>query len=210
MLITANAKRSEIGGRLHIKIAFVSDCVAKAGRRIVRGRRARRKNAGAAAETPKENRDIWFCCLMKQLEGQCKNETSILVSQKPLETVYAHNAGTINDKSTKAARGYWMPEMLVGPLPSEEDALRFKKNWMNKSRGISSKRQFGIDQSEKWRRQYPFLRCYDKRCIPAKYNAFLVDLGMPELCVPAHSLAIMNHRLLGCLRDHENTPPKRR
>ena len=135
---------------------------------------------------------------MKQLDGQCKNETSIQVSQNPLTTVYDHNAGNIDDKSTKAARGHWMVEMIVGPFADEENAEKFKDHWMERSRGIISKRKFGIQLASDWRIDFPKLRCFDKRLVPVDYNAFLLSANLKELVVSTHLLSLMKKHL----RDH--------
>lgn len=190
--------------RTRIKVSFQGDTPAvqrsQGGKRkVVRGKRRSGKSTSDTATSP-PGPGMWFCCLMKQLDGQCKNETSIQVSQKPLETVYQHNAGTANDKSTKAARGHWMPEMLVGPLPSQKDAELFKKQWMQKSRGIVSKRDFGKLQAREWRETYPALRCFDKRLVPCDYNDYVSIVGMPELRVSNASLVAMKKRLQQCIR----------
>jgi len=183
------------GRTIHIKFAFTGDACVKKARRIARGRRRKRKEPVEPAEPRDEN---WFCCLMKQLDGQCKNETSIQVSETPLATVYDHNAGNVDDKSTKAARGHWMPEMIIGPFARLEDAQKFKDGWMDRSRGIISKRRFGIQQTVDWRQTHPNLRCYDKRVVPRDYNEFLGFFDMYELAVSKHLLSVMWHQL----REH--------
>ncbi len=120
---------------------------------------------------------------MQQLEGHSKNETSILVSQLPTKTVFEHNTGIINDKSTKAARGHWMIEMLVGPFVAHDDAARFRATWMDQARGILSKRRFGKTQANKLRGTHPKLRCFDKRLIPEHYNEYLIAHDMAAMCV---------------------------
>lgn len=199
-------------GGVRIRVAFVSDVPERKPARRKAIRRGRRR-AGAERKALSEQRQqeeeeeegLWFCGLMKQLEGQCKNETSIQVSQRPLQSVHQHNAGKINDKSTMAARGHWMPEMLIGPLPTCAEAERFKRTWMQKSRGIVSKRDYGITQAREWRAQYPDLRCYDKRRMPVQYNKFLDMANMPQLKVSEYALATMTRKLAECL--HLNDAP---
>jgi hypothetical protein len=160
-------------------------------RRFLRGRHRRhqrqQQHEQGVGTHSSSHPEQWFCLLMKQLDGPCKNETNIQVSQHPLLTVYEHNTGVVSDKATKAARGHWMPEVIVGPFTTKEYAVEYQQNWSTQSRGVMSKRKLVLDLTDSWRRAHrdqPLLYVYDKRIIPLDYNDYLNRNGLVQLQVP--------------------------
>jgi hypothetical protein len=129
--------------------------------------------------------ETWFCYLMKQLGGHCKNEANIKVAREPYADVDSHNRGDVNDKATKPAKGLWQVEMIIGPFPRELDATQFRMEWMLASRGMSSRRDCGIKMTMKKRLEpgYENLFCFDKRLVPYPLNTYLITNGMDFLCV---------------------------
>jgi hypothetical protein len=129
--------------------------------------------------------DAWFCYLMKQLGGHCKNEANIKVAREPYADVDSHNRGDVNDKATKPAKGLWQVEMIIGPFPTEREAAHFRMEWMLASRGMSSRRDCGIVMTNEKRQEpgYENLYCFDKRLVPYPLNTYLICHGMDFLCV---------------------------
>ncbi len=140
----------------------------------------------------KDDKD-WFCYLMKQLGGPCKNEANIKVATEAFTDVYRHNVGEINDKSTKPARGLWQVEMIIGPFGNENAASVFRREWMEESRGIESRRQRGIKLAESY--VYAPIRCYDKRVVPLDLNCWLDRHNMSCLKLPEVALTRFYSRL---------------
>lgn len=126
----------------------------------------------------------WFCYLMKQLGGHCKNEANVKVSDEPYKDVCGHNRGDVNDKATKPARGLWQIELIAGPLYSSEDVEKFREAWVITSRGLNSRRTRCVELVEQWRAEgYTDLHCYDKRLVPHPLNTFLKNAGLEYLQV---------------------------
>lgn len=126
----------------------------------------------------------WFCYLMKQMGGHCKNEANVKVSDEPFKDVCGHNRGDVNDKATKPARGLWQVELICGPFYDEEDVLSFREELVATSRGLNSRRTRCIDMVEKRREKgQADLYCFDKRLVPHPLNRFLQSIGLDYLQV---------------------------
>ncbi len=150
---------------------------------VLRRRRASPSTvATTMAQAPVE--DPWFCYLMKQMGGHCKNEANVKVSKEPYKDVCGHNRGDVNDKATKPARGLWQAELICGPLYSEEEVCRFREILVITSRGLNSRRSRAFEVVEEWRAKgYTDLYCFDKRLVPHPLNPFLERIGLVYLKV---------------------------
>ncbi len=100
-----------------------------------------------------------WCFMMVNFEPNQKINTHISDSKSPPVTVAKHNAGQVKgSKSTKAAAGSWILDMIIGPFLTSEAASRFAQRWRSNSRGIQSRRKRGLMLSHEER-----LTCYNRR-----------------------------------------------
>jgi hypothetical protein len=126
----------------------------------------------------------WFCYLMKQLGGFSKNLANIKMSPQPYVDILSHNRGDANDKTTKPAKGHWQIEMLIGPLEKDESE-HIKKEWMATSRGLTSRRERGLEIVLELRKHDPnrAVYCFDKRLVPIPLAPYLRRIRMECLGV---------------------------
>lgn len=148
----------------------------------------------------------FFCYLMKQLGGQCKNEANIKTSIEPYKDVCGHNRGDVNDKSTKPARGLWQVEIIAGPFDTLAEATIFREEWLGSSRGMNSRRLEGIRLTVEWRANgFSKLMCFDKRLVPHPLNAYLAEVNLDFLQVDARSYDALVESL-----DERRNPTRRK
>jgi hypothetical protein len=130
------------------------------------------------------DKEPWFVYLMKQFGGVCKNEANIKVAREPYQDVDGHNRGDFNDKATKPAKGLWQVEMIIGPFYCELHAKQFRVQWMLDSRGMSPRRDCGIEMVTEWRKcGHLELFCFDKRLVPFPPNNYLIENGLECLTI---------------------------
>ena len=137
----------------------------------------------------------FFCCLGKDLGSQCKNETHIFVSQKPIERLYNINMGNDSGHGTRATKQSWEPEVIIGPFPNEKVALDFKKNWMDHSRNIESKRRCGLELAAQEREKFADLCYYDKRLLPKHLSTYMRQHEMHDIVLPPDKLQHLSKEL---------------
>jgi len=70
-----------------------------------------------------------------------KTSANVGYSTNPAHDVYLHNHLLTNDRTTSAAAPHWILDMVLGPFISVERAVECSKDWVNNSRGMTSKRK---------------------------------------------------------------------
>lgn len=93
----------------------------------------------------------YWCYLMVNFQPEQKINTYIGKTKDPPKKVEEHNQRKAKgQKTTKAAAPYWSLEMIIGPFNDKGSAIEFRDKWKQKSRGIQSRRQRGLDLSDEY------------------------------------------------------------
>ncbi len=84
----------------------------------------------------------WAFMMTHALQGK-KTDTRIGYSTNPLLTIYRHNAMLMGDRATSAAAPHWRADILVGTFASLAHVVCFCEDWVDGTRGKTSKRRHG-------------------------------------------------------------------
>jgi len=131
----------------------------------------------------------YYCYMMQQVGGACKNEASMGISCDPCASVHGHNIGILGDKSTKPAAGFWQLEQVIGPFNTVTAACVFVEQWKRKSRTTTSRRRRGLDLVLSQVSQLnasPPLRIYDKRILPRDLSSYCKKYGIDQRNLENH------------------------
>jgi hypothetical protein len=91
----------------------------------------------------------FFCFLMITTRQQQKVNTSIEVSQKPMEYLKFFAESRTRSSSEGENNKSWKMELIIGPFWNLKDARKFRNEWKKDSRGILCRRNKGIQKAEK-------------------------------------------------------------
>jgi hypothetical protein len=89
-----------------------------------------------------------YCCLMAHaLKSENETETYVFVSANPVLSTILHNRRETSTKDTRGVAPYWYLAFVAGPFPLALDAYTFAQQWVDVTRGCTSKIKRGTEMA---------------------------------------------------------------
>ena len=127
-----------------------------------------------------------YCCLLAHaLKSEANTETYVFVANNPVQATLLHNRRQSSTKDTRSVAPYWHLIFVVGPFVVTSQASAFAQNWVNSTRGCTSKIQRGTEMAERLGIPY-----YSVRQQPAQGTLAYLKKHAPR----DHVRAYLKHR----------------
>lgn len=89
--------------------------------------------------------EIYFCYLAINFDQTQKINTHIGKSRNPAEKVDLLNEiNRTSNRTSKKPKPIWYLSLIIGKFNSKNEAIEFAESWKQQSRGIVSRRKFGM------------------------------------------------------------------
>jgi len=91
-----------------------------------------------------QKEDPYYAYMLGNGDKKAKTQAYVGKARNPFWKRVWHNNKRFRTKKTRSSAGKWFLEIICGPFPTKENAIRFKKTW-SKSRGVPSKRTRALE-----------------------------------------------------------------